>query len=327
MGRIEQVRKAIRFEGPDYVPFFIFDGERDESDIIQIDLERFYLGPEKNVSEWGFQWASTDTRVPMGTPTHPPIESWDDFEEYKRHGMPNPFDTTRFDGVREVMDRYGPDRYYMGSLYLTGFTIMSFIRGFCSLMEDLYLHRDKVEELTDLVLGFECDVIRQMKAHGFHAVSLWDDWGSQTGLVLEPKMWREIFKPRYIRQVKAAHDCGLDVFFHTCGCVYDILPDIIECGFDMLNLGQPDVNGIERVGREFGGKICFVAPVNYQTTSLTGTEEEIYEEARRTVESFGRFNGGLIALLIYYKTMGMSEENYKATLSSFRKYGRYKGTP
>jgi hypothetical protein len=304
------------------VPLFIFNGDRGDSDIIQIDLERFYLGPEKNVSEWGFQWESTDARVPMGSPTHPPIARWEDFEEYRHHRMPDPFDASRFDVVKDTMLEYGPDRYYMGSLYLTGFTIMSFLRGFGNIMEDLYLNRHEVEELADMVFEFENDVIRQMKDHGFHAASLWDDWGTQTNLIIRPELWREVFKPRYIRQVEIAHSCGLDVFFHTCGFVYDIIPDLIDIGYDMLNLGQPDINGIENLGRDFGGKICFVSPVSYQTTSLTGTVEEIYSEAKRNVKSLGSHNGGLIALLIYYESMGMSKENYEATMNAFKEYGR-----
>ncbi len=92
MTRREQVKKAIRRQGPDYVPLFIFDGDRSDSDLIQIDVERFYLGPDKNVSEWGFTWASTDTRIPMGTPENPPIADWDDFERYRRSGKPDPAD-------------------------------------------------------------------------------------------------------------------------------------------------------------------------------------------------------------------------------------------
>jgi uroporphyrinogen-III decarboxylase len=327
MTRREQVKKAIRRQGPDYVPLFIFDGDRSDSDLIQIDLERFYLGPDKNISEWGFQWDSTDTKIPMGTPVNPPISSWEDFEQYQRTQKPDPFDPARFADVKKIMAEYGPDRYYMGSLYLTGFTIMSFIRGYGNLLEDFYLNRRKAEELTDLVFGVENDIIRQMKAHGFDAVSLWDDWGTQTGLILDPKMWREIFKPRYIRQVEIAHACGLDVFFHTCGYVYEIIPDLIEIGYDLLNLGQTDINNIEQLGKDFGGKICFVAPISYQTTSLSGTVADIYSEGRRLIDSLGRFDGGLIALLIYYQAMGMSEENYRATMNVFKEYGRYLTKP
>ena len=256
MKRREQVKKAICRQGPDYVPLFIFDGDRSDSDLIQIDLERFYLGPDKNLSEWGFQWDSTDTNIPMGTPVNPPIASWEDFEQYQLTKKPDPFDPARFADVKKIMAEYGPDRYYMGSLYLTGFTIMSFIR--------------------------------QMKSHGFDAVSLWDDWGTQTGLILDPKMWRELFKPRYIRQVEIAYGGGLDVFFHTCGCVVEIIPDLIEIGYDLLNLGQTDINDIEQLGKDFGGKICFVAPISYQTTSLSGTVEDIHNEGRRLIDSLGR---------------------------------------
>ena len=30
----------------------------------------------------------------------------------------------------------------------------------------------------------------------------------------------------------------------------------------------------------FGGKVCFVCPVSYQTTSITGTREDIYRDVK-----------------------------------------------
>jgi uroporphyrinogen decarboxylase len=91
----------------------------------------------------------------------------------------------------------------------------------------------------------------------------------------------------------------------------------------MLNLGQPDVNGIEEIGREFGGKVCFVSPVSYQTTSLSGTPDEINKEVERLVKSMGRIDGGFIGFIINYKTMGMSDMNYEAILTSFKEYKTY----
>ena len=46
----DEVREAVRVLrknggyvlGPDFVPLFIFDGDRSDSDLIQIDLEQFY---------------------------------------------------------------------------------------------------------------------------------------------------------------------------------------------------------------------------------------------------------------------------------------------
>ena len=256
MNRKDLVKKTIKFQDPNRIPLFIFNGDRNDSDIMQIDLERFYLGSKKNITEWGFEWDNPDPLL-MGTPIKPPISKWDDFEYYKNYKKPNPFDKTRFNEVSEVIAKYGKDRYYMGSLYLTGFTIMSFLRGYCNLLEDIYINREKVEELAEMVFGIENDIIRQMKDYKFDGVSLWDDWGTQTNMIIKPDIWREIFKPKYREQFKLAHSYNLDVYFHTCGMVYDIIPDLIEIGVDMLNLGQPDINGIERIGRDFGGKICF----------------------------------------------------------------------
>jgi uroporphyrinogen decarboxylase len=323
MGRKEQVKKAIHFGKPSYIPIFVFDGERNNSDIIQIDLEKFYLGPKKNLTEWGYEWDNMNPEIPMGAPINPPLASWDNFEYYKKYIKPDPFEKTRFSQVSEIKKQYGEDRYYMGSLYLTGFTIMSFLRGYCNYLEDLYLNRDKIEQLSDMVFGFENAIISQMAGYGFDGVSFWDDWGTQTNMIIDPKLWREIFKPKYIEQFKYVHDCGMDVFFHTCGVVKDIIPDLIEAGVDIINLGQPDLNGIEDTGREFGGKVCFASPVSYQSTSLSGSPEDIYSEVGRLVKSMGRPDGGLIGFIINYKTMGMSEKNYNAIINSFKDYRNY----
>ena len=48
---------------------------------------------------------------------------------------------------------------------------------------------------------------------------------------------------------------------HSCGYIYEIIEDLIELGMDVLQFGQPALYGIERLGREFGGRITFWCPV------------------------------------------------------------------
>ena len=110
----------------------------------------------------------------MGNPKNPPLEDFSKFDEYNAKFKPNAFDKSRFADIIEARKEFGDDRYYMGSLYLTGFTIMSFLRGFCNLMEDMLIEPENVEKLADLVFGFENDVIRQMADYAFNAVSFWD---------------------------------------------------------------------------------------------------------------------------------------------------------
>ncbi len=147
--------------------------------------------------------------------------------------------------------------------------------------------------------------------------------------MVAPDYWRRVFKPRYKEQFRIAHEHGLDVFFHSCGKVDEIVPDLIEVGVDMLNLGQPALNapdcksGIEHMGKLYAGKVCFCTPADYQTTSIQGTPAENREEVRRIIESMDTPDGGLIAYILdYTENMGMPKDNYRAIIDAFVEYGK-----
>lgn len=311
----QRVNAAINFGYPDRVPLFIFDKDRLRTDVIQVNVEQFYMGTGGDETEWGFVWAKAQgDETSMGVPVGAPLKNWDDFDQYVKTQAPDPFRSDRFYEA-DAADK--GDKYFMGSLYLSGFTIMAFLRGFNDLMTDLYEAPERVEKLADLVFGIENRIIEQMPAHGFDAVSFWDDWGMQQGMMISPEMWRKFFLPRYIEQFKLVHSLGMDVFYHTCGDVRPIIGDLIDAGVDILNLGQPDVNDIDQTGRLYKGKVCFCPPINYQHTGLTGTREMIFTEAQQYYESYADQSGGLLAYIIDYKSMGMSDENYECSIEAF----------
>lgn len=313
--RREQVRAAIRMRGPEYVPLYFVNRDKEMSDIVTVDVVRHFMGGKKDLSEWGFRWERRDQT--MGQPREPLIREWAELDAFR---PPDPDDPARFEEVVPTRKRYG-DRYYCASLVLSGFTLMSFLRGFSPLLADLAAERERAEELADLVFGFEEAVISRLPGRGFDGVSFYDDWGTQSGLIVSPALWREFFKPRYKRQFDLAHGQGLDVYFHCCGAVAELIPDLIECGVDMLNLGQPNLFDIEELGRRFGGLVCFVMPVSYQTTSISGTREDIFEVVRSYERHLGRFNGGLIGYIEEYGSIGLSEANYQACIDAFRDIG------
>ena len=77
------------------------------------------------------------------------------------------------------MALYG-DRYYLAGLSLTGFTVMSFQRGFADLLVDFYERPGRVEELATGVFGFEERVIARLAGQGFDGAAFADDWGPRT---------------------------------------------------------------------------------------------------------------------------------------------------
>lgn len=313
----ERVLRAIGMNNPDRVPILFFNKDKEESDILMIDVVRHFTGPREDESEWGFRWEKLDDT--MGQPREPVLKTWEGFDDLRR---PDASDTSRFADVKNTMIRHGKDKYYLASLVLTGFTVMTFLRGFAATLEDFYANRADLEKLAEIVFGFEEDIIRQCAAYGFDGVAFFDDWGTQTNLIISPSLWREFFKPRYKKQFDLVHACGLTVYYHCCGYILDIIPDFIEIGVDMLNLSQPNIFDIEDLGRMFGGKICFVCPVSYQTTSLSGTKEDIFEEAHRLFGNLGGRSGGFIGYVEEYHSIGMSDDNYRYCVEAFRSCGR-----
>ncbi len=312
----DQVVKAIRFEGPDYVPVYLFNRDFQDSDIVSFDIQHHFEGPGKDMSEWGFRWRRLDET--MGQPIHPLFEQWNRFDEVS---PPDPYRSDRFAGLEAFLAEY-PEHFRLASLALSGFTTMSFLRGFDNLMMDLIDQPDRVRRLADRVFDFECELIRSLPADAFHAVAFFDDWGTQSGPIISPALWRQVFKPLYRHQFEQVHRRNLYVYFHTCGQVSPLIPDLLECGVDILNISQPNLYDIPALGKRYGGQVCFVCPVSYQTTSILGTPADIYRDVREVMESLGRFNGGLIGYVEEYGSIGMSEENYQACVAAFRELGR-----
>ena len=318
MKRREIVKKAIYMDKPEYAPIFLYNKDQEDSDIVVIEVVKHWMGENKDISEWGFKWEKHDET--MGQPKEPLIKDWEDFDKLK---VPDPYDKKRFDGVKETMEKYG-DKYYLASLALTGFTIMTFLRGFVETLEDMYFDMENIEKLAGVVFGFEEAVIKQIKDNGFDGVAFFDDWGTQTNLIISPKLWREFFKPLYKRQFDLCHKYELDVYFHCCGYIYEIIPDLIEIGVDMLNLSQPNIFDLEKLGKDFRGKVCFVCPISYQTTSLAGSKEDIYEDAKNLIDNLSSQDGGFIAYVEEYHSIGLSEESYQNCINAFREFGKYK---
>lgn len=310
----ELVIRAIKREEPPKIPLYYCNRYIERSDLLFLGYGAAadFQPDVQGKSEWGFVWQSHDDT--MGQPKLPPLA--DGWELFDRYIPPDPDAPGRFESVIKEVQRH-PDRYLVGNLGITGFNMVTFLRGFEQVMEDLYLEPERLEQLIKMVFDYESAIIRHYADAGVDAVALFDDWGTQNALMIRPELWRKVFKPHYEKQFALAHKLGLHVFFHSCGQVFDIIPDLIEIGVDMLNLNQPDLFGIEQLGKEYGGKVCFVCPVDHQTVAIHGTKEEIFDYVRRLREHLGCFSGGFIGLLEEYSSVGMTKERFEYIVSAF----------
>lgn len=310
MNRRELVQRAITFENPSRIPVWFWNEDRERSDIHSFELFP-YKGDVKK-SEWGYVWENLGDGT-IGQPKKPVIPAWEDFAAFH---FPVPDKSGRFDGIGEFK-KSAEDRYTAAEMGITGFNTYAFLRGFENALIDFKLERKKAGMLLDGIFEFETEVIRLASVYGFDGIHFADDWGTQQSLIVDPDLWRNLFKPRYERQFDAVHEHGMHVWFHCCGNITEIIPDFHEIGVDVMNISQPNAVNVEHVGRQLRGRQCFMVPISYQTVSISSSPRAIEEEAKRLFASLGTPNGGFIGYVEEYSVMGMPGENYRACAAAF----------
>lgn len=319
--RAELVRKAIHFGYPQRVPIWFVNCDQTEGDVIvyHLSLNRPNDDPP-GTNEWGYKLEKLGDGT-MGHPVAPTLPDWDSAERLE---APPLREDERMALAKAYFDLC-EDRYRLASLDLSGFTVYTLLRGFENSMTDFLVEPDKAARLLDLIFDWECDLMRLCARRGFHGMHFADDWGTQSGLMISRPLWCTLFKPRYHRQFALARELGLDVWFHCCGNITELVEDFHEIGTSVLNLSQPNVIDVVEVSRRLRGKQCFLMPISYQTVSISGTPDAIYAEARRLFDLLAVESGGFIGYVEEYSCMGMSNENYRACAEAFRRLSRGTG--
>ncbi|HPT86074.1 MAG TPA: uroporphyrinogen decarboxylase family protein [Bacillota bacterium] len=152
-----------------------------------------------------------------------------------------------------------------------------------------------------------------------------DDLGMQNGLAIGPEKWRKYLKPCYrilYGMLKAAKP-ELLIYMHTDGCIYEIMPDLVESGVDMIN-PQFRANGLDNLVR-----VCRkeqIIPINLDLDRQLfpiASRAEIFEHVEECVKSLYLPQGGLgLSVELNYD---IPLENMAAVLDAVEKWRFYKG--
>ncbi len=145
----------------------------------------------------------------------------------------------------------------------------------------------RVQELNEVVASTIAVKIRHAGRIGAQAVFFTEDWGTQTGPLIGPKMWRDVFGDTYARLTRLAHSLDMKVIMHSCGYNWILLDDLIDAGIDCFQFDQPAAYDMPALADKFRRRqVCLFSPVDIQVVMPTGDESFIRAEARRLVDTF-----------------------------------------
>lgn len=231
-----------------------------------------------------------------------------------------PFPDPLWPGRFEAMARQAAaekDRFVLFSLEWSFFERAHFLCGLEKFLVDMLLETARVERLLDRILAFNLAVIEQACQLPIDGVILGDDYGTQNGLMMNPKHWRRFFKPGLRRQFELIKRYGKAACLHSCGDISTIVPDLIEVGLEVLNPLQPEVLDLPRLKQEYGKDLCFYGGISTQVTLPFGTPKEVRAEVRNRIEVLGKGGGYIIApgIIVLADT---PQENVLALLDAVR---------
>jgi uroporphyrinogen decarboxylase len=124
-----------------------------------------------------------------------------------------------------------------------------------------------------------------------------DDLGTQNGLFISRDMCREYIMPLITERARLFKDFGARVAMHSCGGIFEIIPDIIQAGVEVLNPIQPKARGMDRrkIKSEFGDKLIFHGSVDQQEILVFGSPEDVKRETLECLRTLGRGGGYIVA--------------------------------
>ena len=315
----EHFLRAVKRQGPERVPLntcFSTHGLENQGDC------RCWGVPELRPNEWGYAYETLEDDKTFGQVTSHPLKSAEDLLSY---APPAVQAEKRFNGLSDWAERVKrEDKFTFACVGSYVFERLHFLAGMEDLFDYLINAPEAVKTLGDKIVGYQCAVIRELARCGVDGVWGGDDWGLQDRLMISPRVWREVFKPWYAAIFHTAKEFGLTTYMHSCGRNNDILPDLIECGLDVVELHQPTVNGVDWLRENVGGRLCISTTADIQTTLPFGERAKIEREVRELYEKLGSFRGGL--MYINYgdpEAIGITEDTERFYLDMCRKYSRY----
>jgi uroporphyrinogen decarboxylase len=148
---------------------------------------------------------------------------------------------------------------------------------------------------VDTIMEYTTQVVAEAVSYDIDAFFLMDDWGQQEGLLISPAMWREYFKPGMKKLFATVKDKGLRLFFHSCGDIQCLIPELIEMGLDVLNPFQPEVMDVYEIKRKYGDRLSFYGGVSTQKLLPYGTVGEVEADIRERIRILGEKGGCILA--------------------------------
>lgn len=238
----------------------------------------------------------------------------------------------RLRGLRKNIEELGEEYAIVmgdpvGGIFAQSFRLRGYTNFYLDLAGNPRLAASLMGKLTDLKINY-WDRVLDEAGDLIDVVMFEDDLGQQDRPLISPRMYRELVKTHHQRLfsfIKDKTSGSTRVMLHSDGSIYDIIPDLIEIGLDILNPIQVSSAkmGTGQLKKEFGSDIVFWGGgVDTQGVLVFGSRAEVRDEVRRRIDDLAP-GGGFVFAAIHNIQPGVRPENIMVMWETLQKYGKY----
>ncbi len=292
------------------------------------------IDPETNCyrDEWGTEYHMPPGGYYFDIKTGA-LATAEEVADLDRYPWPDPRDPARMQGVAEAIEtahRQGEKALMMSGPRVGIWGMAWYLRGVQQAFLDLACNQPFAEALAERYLQWMMDhwgMILERVGPYLDLVHVEGDLGSSNGPLFSPAQFRKIYKPRLARLlsfIKAR--TRAKIFFHSCGSVYWAIPDLIECGIDVLNPVQVSAADMDsaRLKREFGRDLVFWGGGCDPVVLQNGAPREVEAEVCRRIDDLAP-GGGFVFGSIHNIQPNTPPQNIVTMFETARRYGGWEG--
>jgi uroporphyrinogen decarboxylase len=221
-----------------------------------------------------------------------------DIKNYDNYKIPDPFKVhvKEFKQYEDMIKNEGKEYAILGACACTMFEAAWYLRGLENFLTDLYLNKDFAIELLDMTMEYSLTISKRLVEMGVDIIWWGDDVSNERGPYINPKLFRELLKPRYAYMVDEVRKINKDVYiaFHCDGKIDWVIDDFIDVGFNILNPLQPDVNNVAEIKKKYGKKLTFWGNTDTRRVLNLGSFSDVAEEVRHVIEVLSPGGGHIL---------------------------------
>lgn len=279
--------------------------------------------------EWGIVWRMPKKNGLYYDMLKHPLADITRLSDLDQYPWPDPEDPLRLEGLKEKAKYLKTEKktcVVFDHMSAGFFELGGWLRGYGNWFMDLAGNPRMAEKLLDITLDirmrFLDKALDELKDNILVLIE-YEDLGSQRGPLISPDMYRRIVKPRQKKLYSfIKKKAPVYIFLHSCGSIYELIPDLIETGVDILNPIQFNTPNMDsaRLKKEFGDALTFWGGgIDTQNTLPKGSVAEVCDEVKRQIEIFAP-GGGYVFSTVHNIQPDVPPENIVAMYETVMNY-------